>query len=271
MTLFNSKNEIEENSEKLHLETYGNGKQQLVFLSGLGGTTRYWSSSINPLEKSYTITLVDLLGFGESPKPWTRYSVDRHVSALNNVISELGPITLVGHSLGALLAVAYAAKYPSNVKKTVLMSLPYFGSKDKALAYFRSGSIRGGFLYTNVVLTMVTCVLTRRVFGKILPYIIRDLPREVVKDLVKHTWRSSTSSLWEVVYRYDVSVDFRALPENLSVLFIHGDKDITAPISAIAPIAASRSSWKLFALKNVDHHPFLRETEKCLELIDGHQ
>jgi len=240
-----------------------------VFLAGLGGTTRYWSSGVKPLEKSYLVTLIDLLGFGESPKPWTRYSVDRHLSALNEVVSEFGPITLVGHSLGALLAVAYAAKYPSRVKKVILLSLPYFGSKDKAYEYFRGGSVKGGFLYTNVVLTMLTCILTRRLFGKILPYLIRDLPQDVVKDLVKHTWRSSTSSLWEVVYRYDVSIDFRSLPDKMDVLFIHGDHDITAPISAIEAIAESRSHWKLFALKGVDHHPFFRDTEKCLAIING--
>ncbi|PHQ67516.1 MAG: hypothetical protein COB92_03990 [Robiginitomaculum sp.] len=271
MTMFFDKIESNNKRKKLHTETYGNGDDPIVFLAGLGGTTRYWLPGIKSLGKNHSVTLIDLLGFGESPKPWVRYNVERHVSALNDVLPKTGPITLVGHSLGALLAVAYAARYPSQIKKLILISLPYFGSKDKAVEYFKERNVRGGFLYTNAILTIATCILTRRVFGKILPFIIRDLPRDIVKDLVKHTWCSSTSSLWEVVYRHDASVDFRSLPKQLEVLFIHGEDDLSAPISAVRSIAASRPNWNLFSLDGVDHHPFIRETEKCLALIDASQ
>jgi len=269
MISFLPKNGRKKTAKPLHLETDGNGEDHLVFLAGLGGTTNYWSSGVKPLQKTHKVTLVDLLGFGESPKPWTRYSTEQHVSALHGVLSDLGPITLVGHSLGALITVAYAARYPSQVQRIVLMSLPFFGSKDKAYAYFRVGSVRGGFLFTNIFLTMLTCIFTRRVFGRILPYIIRDLPTDVVRDLVKHTWRSSTSSLWEVVYRNDVSKNFRSLPKEMDVVFIHGDEDVTAPIKAVETIVSIRKDWKLSALNGVDHHPFYRDRETCLKLING--
>jgi pimeloyl-ACP methyl ester carboxylesterase len=267
MTWFKKRDDVKESSERLYVETHGAGDEQLVFLAGLGGTTRYWSTGVKSFESSYSVTLIDLLGFGRSPKPWTRYSVERHVTALHDVLSERGKVTLVGHSLGALIAIAYAAKYPSQVEELILISLPYFGSKDKAYEYFRGGTVRGGFLFTNVLLTMLTCILTRRVFGRLLPYFVRDLPGEVVKDLVQHTWRSSTSSLWEVVYRYDASADFRSLPKLFDVHFIHGDMDTTAPVEGVKVIAASRPNWELILLKGADHHPFLRETQKCIDLI----
>jgi len=55
---------------------------RLVFIPGLSGTTRYWEGRLGALEKNYRILLVDPLGFGDSPKPWSRYTVDRHVDAL---------------------------------------------------------------------------------------------------------------------------------------------------------------------------------------------
>lgn len=152
---------------------------------------------------------MDLLGFGESPKPWTKYDVDRHVGALNNALNGLGQVTMIGHSLGALLALAYAARHPEKIDNAVLISLPYFGSQDAAYDYMREGPLKGGFVYTNLFLTMLACIITRRILGKVLPYFIRDMPREVIEDLVKHTWKSSTSSLWEVVYRYDAADDLR--------------------------------------------------------------
>lgn len=109
--------------------------------------------------------------------------------------------------------------------------------------------------------------LTRRVFGKLLPYLLRDVPREVAEDLVQHTWRSSTSSLWEVIYRHKLDADIERLPSETGVLCIHGDQDVMAPLSAIEHCVLNRANWDLAVLPGVDHHPFLRETGKCLNLI----
>lgn len=256
---------------RLYTEVAGAGGETLVFLAGLGGTTRNWSPRIAPLAGKYRIVLVDLLGFGESPKPWTRYSVDRHVAALHDTLASLGPFTLIGHSLGALLTVAYAARFPQQVKNMVLMSLPYFGSEERAYRYLRNDSMRGGLrglVFTNMALTMIACIISRRVMGKILPYLIREIPRDVVEDLVKHTWRSSTSSLWEVVYRYDALEDVRRLPKRIDVLCIHGDNDTTAPLSSLDLFLEQQPNWSIELLPGIDHHPFLRDTTKCIELIE---
>ena len=253
----------------LHVETYGRGKTTIVFIPGLGGTTRYWSHGIGPLARSYRVVLVDLLGFGASPKPWTRYSVERHVAELHTTLNSLGPITLVGHSLGALLVVAYTARYREQVENLVLIGMPYFGSEEVAYRYLRSGKVKWGFLYTNVLLVMIACILTRRVFGWLLPYIRRDIPREVAADLVKHTWRSSTSSLWEVVYRYDAADDLRQLDGHTPILMIHGRDDEMAPLVSVQALVAECSAPQLVTLDGLDHHPFLRAPDIVLSNIEN--
>lgn len=253
----------------LYTETYGRGSETLVFIPGLGGTTRYWAARVRAMQERYRVVLVDPLGFGESPKPWTRYSVERHVDALHDALADLGPLSLVGHSQGALLSVAYVARHPWQVDNIALIAMPVFGSQHRAYHYLRTGPVRGGYLYTNVALTIAACVLTRRLLGRLLPYLIRSLPREVAADLVKHTWRSSSSSLWEVVYRYNVMQDIARLPERVNVLCIHGDQDVMAPVAAVETLAAAKPRWRLRILPGVDHHPFLRETQACLALIDA--
>ena len=258
-----------EGTKGLYTETHGQGDETLVFIPGLGGTTRYWASGVQSIEDRYRIVLVDLLGFGESPKPWYRYSVENHVQALHMVLRALGPVTLVGHSLGALLTIAYAARYPDQVRNVAVLGMPYFGSQRRAYRYMRQGPVKGGYLFTNLALTMAVCVLTRRVLGRLLPYLIRNVPWEVAEDLVKHTWRSSTSSLWEVVYRYDAAEDLKRLPAHIGMLFIHGDEDVMAPVAAIQRLSASQPRWRLRVLPGVDHHPFLRDPPGCLALIDA--
>jgi len=255
--------------EALYIKEMGGGPRTLVFIAGLGGTTRYWEARIGPLCRSHRIILVDLLGFGESPKPWTKYDIERHVGALEGAISDLGPITIVGHSLGALVATAYAARHPERIEGVVLVSLPYFGSQDAAYEYMRNGPMKDGFVYTNLFLVMLACIISRRVLGKLLPYFIRDLPREVVADVLKHTWRSSTSSLWEVVYRYDAAVDLQALVPTTRLLLIHGSDDLMAPVKSVEELAAHFPNLELAVLEGLDHHPFLREPEKCRDIIAG--
>jgi pimeloyl-ACP methyl ester carboxylesterase len=88
----------------LHYEILGDAHEFIVFLHGIGGTSRYWNKRVQPLASSYRLILVDLLGYGQSPKPWTKYTVDRHVEELYQVLQEHGSLTVVGHSFGAIVA-----------------------------------------------------------------------------------------------------------------------------------------------------------------------
>lgn len=210
--------------------------------------------------------LIDLLGFGESPKPWMRYNVERHIAALHASLADQRSLTLVGHSLGAALALAYAARYPSAVKRLVLISLPNFGGHEGAVAWFARQ--RGGWIYTNMWATALACILTRRVVGRLLPRLLRDIPREVAEDLVAHNMVSSTSSLWEVLYRHDLRSDAAATAQTLPVLMLHGSADMTAPLARAQELAAARSGWEMRVLNDVDHHPWLRVPHQCTYHIE---
>jgi pimeloyl-ACP methyl ester carboxylesterase len=251
-----------QDSKRLHLIELGNNDNRVVFLHGLGGTHRYWTSGPQPpLFPAYRTVLVDLLGFGDSPRPWCRYTIDRHLEALHRSLKGHGPMTLVGHSLGAILAVAYAARYPQAVERLLLISLPYFANKDAADHWFRR--MPGGWIFTNMAATALACVLTRRVVGHVLPYVLCDLPRPIAEDLVKHNVMSSTTSLWEVLYRHDLVPDVAALPSDVPVHCIHGTADETAPADGLRVLAAGRANWRPLFLDGIDHHPWLRRPHFC--------
>ena len=253
----------------LFCEDLGNGPERLVFLHGVGGTTRYWRARVLALAVDQRLTLVDLLGFGRSPKPFVRYTVERHVAALHEVLGPRAPFTIVGHSFGAIAAVAYAARHPDQVERLVLLGLPYFGSELRALSHFRRGPAPERWLMTHLSLAALTCIVTRRVLGRALPYLLRRMPREVAEDLVRHTWRSSTSTLWEGVYRYDVARDMERLPSGLPVQLLHGDGDRTAPLDGVLRLAARHPGARISVLAGADHHVLLRDPEWVLAAIRG--
>lgn len=235
----------------------------IAFLPGLGATTRFWKTRVTALTAQARILLVDLLGFGRSPKPWTEYTVDRHVTALRQVLQPVaatGPLVLVGHSLGARLAVTYAARYPDDVAQLVLVSMPYFGGTERAKGYFgRRGA--EGWIMTHMIPAAIACLVSRRLLGWMLPTLLPDVPREVAEDLNQMTWRSSTSTLWEVIYDYDLTSDLASVEGRIPMLCLHGDLDRSAPLGPIRELASSHRDCALRVYVGATHGLPLEQPE----------
>ncbi|MFH1906090.1 MAG: alpha/beta hydrolase [Chloroflexota bacterium] len=209
---------------------------------------------------------MDPLGFGDSPKPWSRYTIDRHVDALYQTLKNENRFVLIGHSMGTLLSIAYAARHPEQVERLVLLSIPFFGGAKEARRFFSSQPIPYGWFFANMALAAIICIITRRVFGRLVLYFRRDLPREVAADIVKHSWRSFTSSFWEVICNYDAKRDADALGD-LPVLCIHGDQDDTAPLAGALMLVKERPNWQVHVLPDVDHHPWLCAPQICQDVV----
>lgn len=246
----------------------GAGEMGMVWLHGIGGTHRYWTCagpSLAALRRRSI--LLDLLGFGGSPRPWIRYTTAVHLAAVRRCLEgEKAPVVLVGHSLGAVLALAYAARYPEQVRALVLISLPNFGGERGAKEWF--GARPGGWIYTNMWAMALCCVLTRRVAARLLPHLLRTIPRELAEDMVKHNMASWVTTLWEVLYRQDLATLADRLDRHIPVLLIHGDADATAPVGGVRQLMERRPDWKLMLLEGADHHPWLRQAADCLRTIE---
>lgn len=102
----------------------------VVFLHGIGNSGAAWEPVIKKLPQGFRVITIDLLGFGQSPKPhWPIYSARLQATAVIATFLRLriaGPVILVGHSLGALVAVETAKRYPILVKALVLCSPPFY-------------------------------------------------------------------------------------------------------------------------------------------------
>jgi pimeloyl-ACP methyl ester carboxylesterase len=102
----------------------------VLFIHGIGLSSDAWSDVVKKLPADIRIITIDLLGFGQSPKPsWAIYNVRLQARMIMATFFRLRisePVILVGHSLGALVSVEIAKKYPLFVRSLILCSPPFY-------------------------------------------------------------------------------------------------------------------------------------------------
>ena len=75
---------------------------------------------------SYRAYALDLWGFGETARNALNYSLEQQSSLLDRFLMEMGigKIALVGHGLGALVGMTFAARFPKSVDRVMAVSCP---------------------------------------------------------------------------------------------------------------------------------------------------
>lgn len=102
----------------------------IVFIHGIGNTGDAWRDVIAKLPSDVRIIAIDLLGFGDSAKPdWATYNAKTQARSVVATYLSLGlasPAIIVGHSLGSLVAIEIAKRYPLLVRSLILCSPPLY-------------------------------------------------------------------------------------------------------------------------------------------------
>ena len=110
------------NGIKMHYLIAGKGSP-IVLLHGYAETSHMWRPLIAKLAATHTVIAPDLRGFGDSDAPadgYTKAAMAQDVHALLQTL-KIDHIRLVGHDIGLMVAYAYAAQYPTDVDRIVLM------------------------------------------------------------------------------------------------------------------------------------------------------
>jgi len=117
----------------LHYQDTGPSKNAIpiVFLHGFGASLQTWETWAQALSEDYRVISVDLPGFGLTGEdPSGIYTDQRSVEVLEAFLKELNipKVVLVGNSMGGKFAWQFAARYPNQVAKLVLISPDGYGS-----------------------------------------------------------------------------------------------------------------------------------------------
>jgi pimeloyl-ACP methyl ester carboxylesterase len=95
-------------------------------LHGFGASLNQWRSNLAELAQQRPVYCLDLLGFGDSQKAATTFNTDLWSEQVYDFWQQWidRPMVLVGHSLGALVALNTAIAHPEAVDRLVMLTLP---------------------------------------------------------------------------------------------------------------------------------------------------
>jgi pimeloyl-ACP methyl ester carboxylesterase len=98
----------------------------VILIHGFANTWYMWRKIMPELAKRYDVIAVDLRGSGSSDAPQNGYDKKTMAQDIRALAQQLGLRTprVVGHDIGLMVAYAYAAQYPQEVKQLALLEAP---------------------------------------------------------------------------------------------------------------------------------------------------
>ncbi len=205
---------------RFRLLTWGEAPETLLFLHGLIGVAEVREPTIEALPPGRRYIAMDQRGHGQSFAPASGYAAHEFVSDTRRVIQYLGSsVHLVGHSMGARIAILVAARYPRLLDSVAIVDIGPEASASNIAATVAGVSSRPERFASRD--EAVAFAFRNRQPGE------RDI-RIFLARLEPHrdgslTWRASPNALTETVTRQRSSAYWREW-RSLSVpaLFIHG-------------------------------------------------
>ncbi|MCB8944092.1 MAG: alpha/beta hydrolase [Ardenticatenaceae bacterium] len=232
-------------SQLVHYEVLGRGKP-LIFIHGWLGSWRYWWPAMQAISPHCRTYAFDLWGYGDSSKSEDQYSLSAYVSMLQEFISRLSiskPVILVGHSLGAAIALKYTTEFPEDVAKLVTVALP----------------VQGGTINNRLTNSDPDSVLSK-VLGKANSF-------TEVETEIRKTDQAAMNRLASELSATNFATRLVECPR--PVLMVFGDQDpiVPPPSGDYYHLQKPGNNRYYVALSDCNHFPMLQEKAKFNRLL----
>jgi pimeloyl-ACP methyl ester carboxylesterase len=118
---------VEIDGLRLHVQDYGtSGKPPMLCVHGGGANGHWYDFVAEGFTADYHVRAVDLRGHGDSD--WDNsnapnYDYSRHAADIHELTEKLDlrDFVLVGHSMGGMISIVYAATYPGRAKALIVV------------------------------------------------------------------------------------------------------------------------------------------------------
>lgn len=232
-------------NQLIHYEVLGRGKP-VIFIHGWLGSWRYWWPSMQHLSTHHRCFAFDLWGFGDSSKAEDKYSLNAYLDMLHQFIAQLGiatPVTLIGHSLGAAVALRYTIQHPREVDKLVTIALP----------------VHEGTIHERLTNSAPDSFIAK-VLGKSNSF-------TEIESETRKTDTSAMNRLARELATMNFAADLVDCPRPLLMVFGGQDQIVEPPSGDYYHLQKSSNNRHYVALDECNHFPMLQEKAKFNRLL----
>jgi pimeloyl-ACP methyl ester carboxylesterase len=262
----------------------GEAAEDVVFIHGFISSSVFWTETVFPAFSAaargrYRMFAVDLLGFGRSPKPAeSLYTLREHVEMIERSVLQryrLGSFHVVAHSLGSVLALALAVKYPAAVKSLTLLAPPYFPVPESEAGAATQYVMRrvaprrvwppiafGASMacwYEHVSRTIcLTICRHHRVWDRLFRILTRNRVRTfLIEAFMCHTHNAAWHTLHNIICgsaaRMDAYLDVLSSQLSCKVAVFHGRDDELLPVECALAVGARVPRARITVYDRKDH------------------
>lgn len=248
----------------MHIKVIGQGPD-LIMLHGWSMNSAVWHDLAEGLAKNFTLHLVDLPGHGQSD--WQEGDLELDVLIENLAVALPKSAYWLGWSLGGLISLAFAEKYPQQVEKIVLMSATPCFVKNEGWSSAMEADIFNAFadnLESNQAETLQRFLLLQARGSAHSKDILRQLGEQLAVEQppVEQALTAGLNVL--------INTDMREALSTLQcpVKMILGERDTLIPKEML--LAATRLQTKIQTtlLAGAGHAPFISQPNECQNEIE---
>lgn len=199
----------------------GTGSHTLVLLHGLGNNCKSWEFVLEHLDYTkWRVIAFDLLGFGDAPKPHIDYTPDAHADAVLATLDSLGiqQAVFAGHSMGCIVALDLAARYPKRARQLALFGAPLYKRKPRNTWWRKLTRAEGAYFTIFEIVRQNPDAI--QAGGKIANELV---PFVKGMEITNETWPAYKSSLEHTIMQYETYAQATKL--TVPTLFINGRLD----------------------------------------------
>ncbi len=260
---------------ELSVRTLGSGRPTFVLLHGITASGDIFGAEWDRLATGGRVVVPDLLGFGRSmDEARSDFTLDAHLAALEAMLAaldlEAAPLTLVGHSLGALLALQWAARR-SHVQEVVALSAPLYRDTVEADERIRGmGWMERLFgLEGPVAAGACAWMCAHRTTAQCVAVALEPKwPVAIARMGVRHTWPSYLGAMNSVIRNPGWEQPVRQLDAaGVPMLLAEGARDPVPVPGRSTELAARYRNVNVIAHPTADHELPMTEPAWCIKLL----
>ena len=256
--------QIKVNGIELFYTEQGSGDETIVFGHGLLMDNMMWDLVAPAFANNYRVICFDFRGQGNSQDPGRDFAIDLLVEDTAALIQALSkqPVHYVGLSMGGMVGMPLAARYPKLLRSLVLLDTSAQSEPAKNnIKYALMTAVVKLFGVKPLVPSMLPLMFGKSFLSDSLNHVLINHWKQKLRGLKK----TITGPVSGVTKRRDVTQELASII--CPTLIIVGDEDHTTPISCAKNMAAHISGSELKIIPQCGHSSALEKPEVVVNLM----